>query len=185
MSKKFSEISPKIQDFIERQKMFFVGTAMREGTVNISPKGLDSFRVLDKNTVVWMNLTGSGNETATHLLQSNRMTVMFCAFEGAPNILRLYGTCEVFHPRDAEFEKFAKLFPADVGSRQVMLMKVDLVQTSCGYAVPLMEYKADRTILSDWSSKQGPERVKNYWKEKNTISLDGHPTQIFKDKIND
>ncbi len=181
MSKKFTEISPKLQEFIQQQKMFFVGTARKEGTVNISPKGLDSFRVLDANKVVWMNLTGSGNETATHLLESNRMTIMFCAFEGAPNILRLYGTCDVFHPRDKEFEEYSILFPSDAGSRQVMLMKVDLVQTSCGYAVPLMDYIEDRTILSDWSRKQGPERVENYWKEKNTVSLDGHETQILKE----
>lgn len=181
MSKKFPNISTKHQEFIENQKIFFVGTAMREGTVNLSPKGLDSFRVLDAHTVVWMNLTGSGNETASHLLESNRMTIMFCAFEGAPLILRLYGTCKVFHPRDMEFEKYTELFPPDSGSRQIMLMKVDLVQTSCGYAVPLMEYQEDRSILSDWSRKQGPERISNYWEENNTISLDGHETHIFKD----
>ncbi len=182
MAKKFPSISVKHQEFIKNQKMFFVGTAMREGHVNVSPKGLDSFRVIDENTVVWHNLTGSGNETATHIMESNRMTIMFCAFEGAPMILRLYGTCEVFHPRDKEFEDYIALFPKDSGSRQIMRMKVTMVQSSCGYAVPLMDYQEDRSILSDWSAKQGPERIRNYWEEKNSVSLNGHDTQILKGK---
>jgi hypothetical protein len=161
--------------------MFFVGTAMKEGTVNISPKGLDSLRVTDANTVIWNNLTGSGNETATHLLESNRMTLLFCAFEGSPLILRVYGTCQVYHPRDVEFNEYGSLFPPDSGSRQIMKMKVDLVQTSCGYAVPLMNYQEDRSILTDWSRKKGPERITTYWKDKNRVSLDGHATHIFED----
>lgn len=181
MANKFPYISADLEGFILQQKIFFVSTAMREGNINLSPKGLDSLRVMDKNTVIWQNLTGSGNETATHLLESNRMTIMFCAFEGKPMILRLYGTCKVYHPRDSEFEEYAKLFKKDDGTRQMMVMKVDLVQTSCGYAVPLMEYKEDRTILNDWSEKQGEERIHKYWNDKNTVSLDGHDTHIFKD----
>ena len=180
MAKKFPEISEKHKEFMEEQKMFFVGTAMREGRVNLSPKGLDSFRVINENKVVWLNLTGSGNETATHLQENNRMTIMFCAFEGAPLILRLYGTCKAYHPYDPEFEEYAHLFKKDSGARQIMIMTVDLVQTSCGYAVPIMGFKEDRSILTDWSEKQGEERIQKYWKEKNTVSLDGHDTQILK-----
>jgi hypothetical protein len=180
MANQFKSISSDIRDFIVAQKIFFVSTAMREGTINLSPKGLDSLRVIDENTVVWQNLTGSGNETATHLLESNRMTIMFCAFDGNPLILRLYGTCKAYHPRDVEFNEFENLFKADAGSRQMMVMNVDLVQTSCGYAVPLMEYKEDRTILNKWAEKQGEKRIQQYWKDKNGVSLDGYDTHISK-----
>tara|TARA_R110002050_G_scaffold252628_1_gene390849 strand:+ start:5839 stop:6384 length:546 start_codon:yes stop_codon:yes gene_type:complete len=181
MGKQFASITPKLATFIAEQKMFFVGTAMPEGRVNISPKGMDSFRVINGNQVVWQNLTGSGNETATHLRTSPRMTIMFAAFEGNPMILRLYGTAKVYHPRDKSFEKWATLFPANAGSRQFIEMEVDLVQTSCGYAVPLMDFKEDRHLLTDWTGRKGEEGVKAYWEKKNTVSIDGHNTHILED----
>ncbi|MEQ8572727.1 pyridoxamine 5'-phosphate oxidase family protein [Fulvivirga sp.] len=179
MSKKLESITPELQSFIEQQKIFFVGTAMAEGTVNVSPKGMDSLRVINENKVVWLNLTGSGNETATHLQNENRITIMFCAFEGKPLILRLYGKAKVYHERDAAFEKYIDLFSTSAGARQIIEVDINLVQTSCGFAVPFMDFKEERTILKDWADKKGEEGIRDYWKEKNTVSLDGHETKIF------
>ncbi len=179
MGKKLDEITPELQTFIEQQKLFFVGTAASEGRVNISPKGLDSFRIINKNKVIWLNLTGSGNETAAHLLKNNRMTIMFCAFEGKPLILRLYGQAKMYHERDIEYSNYIDKFPKNTGSRQIIEISVDLVQTSCGYAVPFMDFKEDRLQLYSWAEKQGKERIKNYWKEKNTKSIDGFDTNIL------
>ncbi|MCA6074982.1 pyridoxamine 5'-phosphate oxidase family protein [Fulvivirga sedimenti] len=181
MGKRSESITPELQDFIEKQHIFFVGTAMTEGRVNISPKGMDSLRVLGPNKVIWLNLTGSGNETATHLQESSRMTLMFCAFEGKPQILRLYGNAITLHSGDSRFQKLMKHFPDIPGKRQVFEMEVDLVQSSCGFAVPLMDFQADRTILRDWAEQKGEEGIRDYWQEKNTVSLDGHQTGIPKD----
>jgi hypothetical protein len=178
MGKQLERLTPRLETFINSQKMFFVGTAMTEGRINLSPKGMDTLRVVSPNKVIWLNLTGSGNETATHLLESDRMTIMFCAFDGKPLILRLYGKAKVFHPRDVEFNNYLKLFPKILGSRQIIEMNVELVQTSCGFAVPLMQFEGERALLSAWSSKKGQEGIESYWQEKNSISLDGHPTKI-------
>lgn len=179
MGKKLDAITTELRDFIENQHIFFVGTAATEGRVNISPKGTDSFRVLDTNKIVWMNLTGSGNETAAHLLQNSRMTIMFCAFEGKPLILRLYGFAKIYHKRDDDFHKYSSLFPENVGARQIIEMDVDLVQTSCGFAVPFMDFKEERTTLNSWAKKQGEAKIKEYWKNKNTKSIDGFKTNIL------
>ncbi|WP_282180143.1 pyridoxamine 5'-phosphate oxidase family protein [Maribacter stanieri] len=181
MGKKLDTITPALQEFIENQKIFFVGTAAAEGNVNVSPKGTDSFRVINQNKIVWLNLTGSGNETAAHLLKNNRMTIMFCAFEGKPMILRLYGEAKIYHKRDSMFNDFSQLFPANVGARQIIEMNVDLVQTSCGFAVPFMDFKEERTTLNNWAEKQGAEKIEAYWRNKNTKSIDGFNTHIFKD----
>lgn len=178
MGKKFKEISASIQTFIEEQKMFFVGTAADEGRVNISPKGMDSFRVVNKNKIIWLNVTGSGNETAAHLLKNNRMTIMFCAFEGKPNILRLYGDAKIFHDRDPEFHEYLPQFPPLAGARQIIEMNVDLIQTSCGMAVPFYDYKEERTHLNDWAKKKGKENIVAYQLEKNAVSIDGFKTNI-------
>jgi hypothetical protein len=179
MGKKLESITEELREFIAAQKLFFVGTAAATGRVNISPKGTDSFRVINPNRIVWLNLTGSGNETAAHLLLDPRMTIMFCAFEGKPMILRLYGQAKIFHPRDPDFEKYISLFPPNAGSRQIIEMEVDLVQTSCGFAVPYMDYKEERETLNLWSAKQGAEGILDYWERKNTKSLDGFETGIF------
>ncbi len=178
MAKIFTEISDELKEFITNQKIFFVGTAAEEGRVNISPKGMDTLRVLNSNKVVWLNLTGSGNETASHLLQKNRMTIMFCAFEGKPLILRLYGQANIYHERDKEFHKHINLFQPIAGARQILEMTVDMVQTSCGYAVPFMEFKEERGVLRSWAEKQGEERLKEYRKEKNSFSIDNFETGI-------
>jgi len=160
--------------FIQEQKLFFVGTAAPDGTVNISPKGLDSLRVTSKNEIVWLNLTGSGNETAAHLQKSNRMTLMFCAFEGKPMIIRTYGQAKIYHTQDSEYKNHIHLFPETLGSRQIIILKIDLVQTSCGFAVPFMDFREERTILEDWARKKGEEGVVAYQQERNSTSLDGY-----------
>ena len=179
MGKQFSEISDEHKDFINAQKIFFVGTAASEGRVNISPKGMDSFRVVGPNKIVWLNLTGSGNETAAHLLKNDRMTIMFCAFEGKPMILRLYGKSKIYHRRDEIFHNYIELFPKIAGLRQIIEMDVEMIQASCGFAVPFMEYKEDRNVLKNWAEKQGIERIKEYWKEKNATSIDGYETKTL------
>lgn len=179
MGKRLQRLTPRLTDFIERQQLFFVATAMKNGRINLSPKGLDAFRVIDENRVIWLNLTGSGNETATHLQNDGRMTIMFCAFEGPPMILRLYGTAKVYHQYDNFWQEHMPLFSEVVGARQLIDMKIDLVQTSCGFGVPLMEYKQQRQELVDWSENKSEEELKEYWEKKNTTSLDGHATHIF------
>ncbi len=176
--KQFTEIDAATRLFIEQQHVFFVGTAAADGRVNVSPKGLDSFRVLDGQRVAWLNLTGSGNETAAHLRELNRITIMFCAFEGQPNILRLYGTGTVFHPRDAEWAELRALFPPLPGARQIIVVDLDLVTTSCGMAVPFLDYQGEREQLSHSLEKKGPDGVQEYWEQRNTLSLDGKPTGI-------
>ena len=181
MGKKLEFITPELMKFIEEQKIFFVGTAAAEGNVNVSPKGTDSFRVIDKNKIVWLNLTGSGNETAAHLLKNTRMTIMFCAFEGKPMILRLYGKAKIYHKRDSAFNDLSHLFPENIGARQIIEMKVNLVQTSCGFAVPFMDFKEERTTLNNWAVKQGEDKIEDYWKNRNTQSIDGFETNILED----
>jgi len=178
MAERFDTLSRELIDWIGQQHVFFVATAARTGHVNLSPKGQDSLRVLNDHEIVWLNLTGSGNETAAHLLDSNRMTLMWCAFDGLPRILRVYGSAETVHPRDAQWEACARLIPPPVGARQYFKLHVDLVQTSCGYAVPRMDYVEDRQVLAQWSEKRGEQGIRDYWMEKNQTSLDGLPTRI-------
>lgn len=181
MSDKFPELNDKHRAFIEKQHMYFIGTAAREGFVNISPKGMDSFRVLDNNTVAWLNLTGSGNETAAHILETPRMTVMFCSFDKQPLILRLYGQATTYHETDPEWDEMYALFPSSVGARQIFKFNIELVQTSCGYAVPLYEMKGERPTLDKWAEKRGREGIKEYWKEKNARSLNDKSTGIVEE----
>jgi hypothetical protein len=181
MGKQFSEISVTSQEFIKNQQIFFVATATHDSRVNLSPKGMDSFRVIDKNRIIWLNVTGSGNETAAHLLENNRMTVMFCAFEGKPMILRLYGTAKAIHERDPKWKELITKFPETSGKRQIFDMNVDLVQTSCGMSVPFFEYQEERSDLSNWAEKKGKEGIQEYWEKNNQTSLDGKPTNIFSD----
>ncbi|QPJ66502.1 MAG: pyridoxamine 5'-phosphate oxidase family protein [Candidatus Nitrohelix vancouverensis] len=179
MSKLYTQLDEKLQAFILKQKLFFVGTADREGRVNVSPKGLDSLRIIDANRIAWLNLTGSGNETAAHVLEIPRMTLMFCSMEGDPMILRAYGTARMIQSRDDEWAEWKDLFPEYPGSRQIFLLDVDLVQTSCGFAVPLFEYVGDRDDLIYWTNKIGDDGVIKYWEKNNVKSLDGKPTKIF------
>jgi hypothetical protein len=174
----FDAISERHRSFIERQPMFFVATAARDGHVNVSPKGLDSFRVLGPNRVVWLNGTGSGNETAAHLLATNRITLMFCSFAREPLILRLFGSARTVQPGDDAWDALVGLFPPLPGARQVFDVHVDLVLTSCGYGVPLMEMTGQRELMPTWATKKGPDGLAAYQAEKNATSLDGLPTGL-------
>lgn len=178
MAQQFPAISDRHREFIESQHVFFVGSAAADGRVNVSPKGLDSLRVLSPNRVVWLNGTGSGNETAAHVRAVNRMTLMFCSFERSPLVLRLYGTTREVQPDEAEWDELAGLFPPMLGARQVFDVDVDLVQTSCGYGVPLMEYAEERTLMHSWAEKKGPDGLAAYHLEKNASSIDGMPTGL-------
>jgi predicted pyridoxine 5'-phosphate oxidase superfamily flavin-nucleotide-binding protein len=178
MAKQFPAILPEHHDFIHAQKVFFVATAAEEGRINLSPKGMDTLRVTGPNELVWLNLTGSGNETAAHLLRNDRMTLMCCAFEGKPLILRLYGHAHLYHPRDAAYQEHIGRFPEVPGARQIIVLTVDLVQTSCGYAVPIMPFREERSVLRDWAAKQGEDRLDQYRQEKNSRSLDGWETEL-------
>lgn len=175
MGKRYNEISQKLQSFIEEQKIYFVATAAADGRVNVSPKGMDSLRVLDANRVVWLNITGSGNETAAHVAELPRMTLMFCSFNAEPMILRLYGEAREIQVGDPEWEALYSLFTPLPGARQIFDMKVDLVQSSCGFAVPFFEYQGEREMLKEWAEKKGPEGIEKYWHENNSKSLDGKP----------
>ena len=179
MAEKFPHLEQQHIAFIAQQHMFFVGTAGAEGMVNISPKGMDSFRVLDSNKIAWLNLTGSGNESAAHVLENSRMTIMFCSFDKQPLIMRLYGNARVIHHRDEQWSELIQLFPEIPGARQVFELDIDMVQTSCGYAVPHYEFSSDRQTLSNWAEKRGQENIEGYWKEKNSRSLDGRDTGIL------
>ncbi|MCL1871691.1 MAG: pyridoxamine 5'-phosphate oxidase family protein [Promicromonosporaceae bacterium] len=178
MAQQYEQITDRLAAFIAAQHMFFVGTAARDGRVNVSPKGQDSLRVLGPNRVVWLNGTGSGNETAAHLREVNRMTIMFCSFVREPLILRLYGTATEIQPDEPEYAELEALFPPMLGARQVYDVAVDLVQTSCGYGVPFMEYTGERPLMASWAEKKGPEGLARYHEEKNLRSIDGFETGL-------
>ncbi|WP_310620743.1 pyridoxamine 5'-phosphate oxidase family protein [Flexibacterium corallicola] len=176
-----TRLNQTLIDFIKKQHMFFVATAAPEGRVNMSPKGLDSLRILSPTHIRWLNLTGSGNETAAHIRQSNRMTLMFCAFNGNPMTLRVYGKATVSHSHDADWEEKLATFPELAGTRQIFDLEIDLVHISCGKGVPEMEFAKDRAYeqLEAHFINLGPEETKAYQKRKNTKSLDGFPTGIL------
>jgi hypothetical protein len=178
MGKQYDHISDKHIDFIIRQQLFFVATGMSEGRINLSPKGLDSLRIIDPSHVVWLNLTGSGNETASHLREDGRMTLMFCAFEGEPKILRLYGKATSHLEGSEIWDAHIGRFPLLPGARQIILMDVDLVATSCGFGVPLFEYVGQRDALLEWAEGRGEKGVKAFQESRNRVSLDGKPTDL-------
>lgn len=176
--KLYDHINKRIEKFIAAQKIFFVASATDQSRINLSPKGMDSFRVLNKNKVHWLNLTGSGNETAAHMSADGRITIMFCAFEGAPMILRLYGTGKVINPNDENWSEAVSNFPTLAGTRQIIDIDIEMVQTSCGMSIPYFDFKEERLQLDDWAKQKGEEGLKDYWKEKNEVSIDGIPTKI-------
>lgn len=178
MGKQLTSLSNRLIRFVEKQPIFFVATAMEEGRINLSPKGMDTLRVLDPNTILWMNLTGSGNETAAHLRAAPRITMMWCAFEGEPRILRVYGTARTYSEGTDFWERHAGLFTRYAGSRQLVSVRVDSALVSCGMGIPLMEYRGERELLEPWASGLGSEGMHAYRQAKNTKSLDGYPTDI-------
>lgn len=179
MAKEYPALTPHHRDFIARQHFFFTATAAAGTRINISPRSTDQFRVLDDNAALYLDRTGSGNETAAHLLADGRMTIMFCAVEGPPLILRLYGRGRVIVRGSGEYAgllagEFGGKEP--LGARQMVRLDFDLVKTSCGYGVPLMAYEGERDTIDRWSEAKGPEGLVDYWAEKNMESMDGLPT---------
>ncbi|MFV0248245.1 MAG: pyridoxamine 5'-phosphate oxidase family protein [Tenacibaculum sp.] len=181
MLKFYRGITKRLQRFIEQQKLFFVATAPKQGRINLSPKGMDSFRILNDTKVAWLSVTGSGNETSAHLLENNRITIMFCAFEGAPNILRLYCTAVEILESDQNWNEYKKLFPEYPGVRQIFIADIQSIQTSCGMSVPYYEYKGEREQLNQWAEDKGEDGIKSYWDKINQQSIDGLKTKFFKD----
>lgn len=175
MGKIFEAISDEYRAFIEQQPMFFVASAPLSGLghVNLSPKGLDTFRIIDPGTVTYLDLTGSGNETAAHLTENGRLTLMFCAFDGNPKILRLYCRGRVVTRGMHEWDESVGRFPGHVGIRQVVIASVQSGQTSCGFGVPLLSLVAQRDQLPRWAESKGEDGLVAYRRNKNTISLDG------------
>lgn len=180
MAKVFDHITPELQHFMTQQHLFFVGTAPLSATghVNLSPKGLDCFRVLSPNRVAYLDLTGSGNETSAHLEENGRITLMFCAFQGAPSILRLYGIGQTLLPGAAEWDRLLAEFPVIPGVRQIIVADIERVQTSCGNGVPLYEYQGERSQIVTWAEKKGEAGIAAYHQQKNRMSIDGLPSAI-------
>lgn len=181
MAKFYTEIPPSLQDFIKDQKIFFTSTAPRQGRINLSPKGINTFRCIDSKTVAYLDLTGSGNETSAHLIENGRMTIMFCSFSEQPLILRLYGQGRVVRPKDQEWERFSPLFDSLPGERQIIVLEIDSVQTSCGFGVPIYEFQQERDTLLEWATKKGEEGIQEYWAQKNQKSIDGLPTKLLEE----
>jgi hypothetical protein len=188
MAKQFPRIEPAHRDFISRQRLFFAASAAPLGRVNLSPKGLHALRVLGRNQVAYLDLTGSGNETAAHLLADGRLTIMFCAFEGAPLILRLYGRGRTVQRADHEYKRvLAEAFGGDepFAARQIVVLDVDLVLTSCGFGVPAFDYRGERDSLPRWAQSKGDVGLEGYRRAHNARSMDGLPTGLFDDSALD
>ncbi|HEX4414200.1 MAG TPA: pyridoxamine 5'-phosphate oxidase family protein [Lacipirellulaceae bacterium] len=178
MGKLYTEITPELQAFIAQQQMFFTATAAPASRINLSPKGIDTFRCLDEHTVCYLDLTGSGNETAAHLAADGRITIMFCAFAGKPWILRLYGRGEIIQLDTPLGRELHAHFGEIPGERHIILATIDSAQTSCGMAVPRYEFQQQREELIQWARKKGDEGLKDYRREKNVVSIDGLPTGL-------
>jgi hypothetical protein len=177
MGKVYDAIDAAIAEFIRAQHVFFVATAplAADGHVNLSPKGLESFAILDPHTVAYLDLTGSGVETIAHLRENTRITICFCAFEGPPKILRLYGRGDAIFPDHPEFAALAARFPEYLGTRSVVRVAVDRIADSCGYGVPEYRFVGERRQLLLWADRKGRDGVRDYQEERNATSLDGLP----------
>jgi hypothetical protein len=192
MAKFYSELDDKLCEFIHAQNVFFTATAPTEGRINLSPKGIDSFRCLNFQQVAYLDLTGSGNETAAHIHQNGRMTMMFCSFSSEPLILRLYGNGEVVRPDTAQWQAVWNSsknsavgeFPDLPGKRQLIVVNIESVQTSCGFGVPIFELQQERSTLLEWAQKKGEDGVKAYQTQKNHTSIDGLATYLLPDTRN-
>ena len=185
MAKQYPCLEPAHAAFIAQQHIFFTASAAATGRVNVSPRGADGFRVLGAHTVAYLDETGSGNETAAHLRASGRLTIMFCGFESVPMILRVYGQGRRLPRGSDEYETllesaFGNHEPP--GARQIICLDIDLVQTSCGYGVPLFDYKQDRPTLRRWADDRGEDGVAAYWRKANVLSIDGLETGVAADE---
>jgi hypothetical protein len=178
MGKRTADLQPDQIAFIAEQKVFFAATAAPTGRVNLSPKGMDSLRVLSPGRILWLNLTGSGNETAAHLALSPRMTLMWMSVTLKPQILRAYGSARILHRDAPDWPALAAQLPDQPGVRQIVDLTIDLVQSSCGFAVPVMDHREDRPVLKTWAEAKGSQGLRAYWADRNRTSLDGLPTGI-------
>lgn len=185
MAQTYENMTSELQSFVAAQPMFFVATAPldAQGHVNLSPKGLDSFRVLSPLQVAYLDITGSGNETSAHLQENGRITFMFCAFSGPPRILRLYGRGRTVLPGTAGWDELKPLFPAAPGIRQVIVADITRVQTSCGFGVPLMHYEDQRDTLIRWAEAKGEDGLVAYRRKANLVSIDALPTPLATDTL--
>jgi pyridoxamine 5'-phosphate oxidase-like protein len=179
VAKQFDKLEADHQNFIGEQHMFFTGSAAAEGLVNVSPKGMDSLHIAGENRIIWLNLTGSGNETAGHILENPRVTLMWCSFTTRPLILRVYGTARAINPGDDEWDALAAHFPPHRGARQIFDMQVDLVQTSCGWAVPFMDFNRERDTMQKFIDGKTDDEFRELWVKNNAVTLDGKPTGVF------
>lgn len=183
MAKDYSGLTAQHRDFIARQHIFFTASAAAGTRINISPRSTDMLRVIGDNSIVYLDRTGSGNETAAHLLADGRLTIMFCAVEGSPLILRLYGRGRVLGRGG---EDYARLLGAEfgnaepLGARQMIRLDFDLVKTSCGYGVPLFDFRQERETMDKWALAKGEQGIEAYWREHNLVSMDGLPTGLGK-----
>ncbi len=181
MAKQFDALDSNRRDFILRQNIFFTASGTANSRVNVSPREIGALRIIDDNTVIYLDRTGSGNETAAHILAEGRITMMFCAFSGPPQIMRLYGTGETLGWESDEFKELITKYydnATPLGARQIMKLRLDLVQTSCGYGVPLFHYQGERTAIENWHENKGPDGIQSHWKEENLSSMDGLPTGL-------
>ena len=178
MAKFYTELDNSLRRFIAEQKIFFTASAPNDGRVNLSPKGMDSFRCLDRKTVAYLDLTGSGNETAAHIFENGRLTIMFCSFTEKPLILRLYGRGRVVRKNDEDWNRLYSNFTPIIGERQIIVLEIDSLQTSCGFAVPVYELKEEREKLVEWAENKGENGLLEYRQTKNQVSIDGLPTHL-------
>lgn len=181
MARFYPALENKHRSFIAAQKLFFSASAPPDGRINLSPKGMDSLRVIDANCVAYLDLTGSGNETAAHLKHDGRLTLMFCSVDADPLILRLYGRGRVVRQQDAAWTQWRAHFEALPAERQIIVLDIESVQTSCGYAVPMFDYRGEREVLMRWAEKKGTLGLLEYWREKNQQSIDGLSTGLLED----
>ena len=186
MAKKFLHLDDGLISFIERQPIFFTASSTDDSRVNVSPRSTLHFRVIDQSNVFYLDLSGSGNETAAHARAGGQATIMFCAFDGPPRILRLYGRFETVHRDSREYGTLIEQFfngEVPLGTRQIMKLKFDLVITSCGFGVPLFDFVGERDSMEKCLNSLGREAIENGWREKNVTSLDGLPTGLFDELV--
>ena len=179
MANFFDKLDDKMKDFINAQQMFFVATAPKEGRINLSPKGLEGLKIVSDSKLLWLNYFGSGNETASHLLEDDRMTLMMCAYDGEPKIMRIYARVKVIQEKDAQWDEYISEFENTAGARQVFELNIESINDSCGWGVPLYEYQGQRDILTDYYGKTTKEEHIAYMKKNNQLSFDGKETKLF------
>lgn len=182
MAKFYTTLTPSLREFIAEQRIFFVATAPRAGRVNLSPKGMDTFRCIDERTVAYLDLTGSGAETAAHILDNGRVTIMLCSFTETPNILRIYGQGRIVRPEDPAWPMMLSNFTPTPGQRQIIVVDIESIQTSCGFSIPFYEYQGPREQLVHWAEVKGEEGLAEYRAKKNHQSIDGLPTGFPSDE---